>query len=194
MNPVLNGIIRSVIESITEFLPISSTGHLYLFSSFFPFKDSKFDDLYDVFIQSGAILSVLVLYRKSLLQKLVGAFGFLFYKQKKNFESFEFYLFLFFGCFPILILGFFLKDFLDLLKQLENLLLILSFNWFVGGILILASEKFYQQNTKKSQKLSIKKIYFNRTFSMHSFISRNFSFCGNYHRSKIFRNRKKRIC
>jgi undecaprenyl-diphosphatase len=63
MNNYINLILRSIIESITEFLPVSSTGHLFLFTSFFPFEGledgASFDDLFDIFIQSGAILSVL---------------------------------------------------------------------------------------------------------------------------------------
>ena len=73
MNNYINLILRSIIESITEFLPVSSTGHLFLFTSFFPFEGledgASFDDLFDIFIQSGAILSVLFSIENFYLKK-----------------------------------------------------------------------------------------------------------------------------
>ena len=55
----------SVIEGITEFLPISSTGHMVLFSAFFGNEENPFVKNFEVIIQLGAILSVVVLYRKN---------------------------------------------------------------------------------------------------------------------------------
>ena len=54
--------ILAIIEGITEFLPVSSTGHMILASSFFGIEHEDFTKLFTIVIQLGAILSVIVLY------------------------------------------------------------------------------------------------------------------------------------
>ena len=62
--------VLAIIEGITEFLPISSTGHMILASSFFGIEHDDFTKLFTIVIQLGAILSVLVLYFKRFFQTL----------------------------------------------------------------------------------------------------------------------------
>jgi len=74
----LQAIILGVVEGITEFLPISSTYHLIIASSILGLNQTDFVKLFEVFIQSGAILSVLLLYIKDVVKDkrlfiLVGA-------------------------------------------------------------------------------------------------------------------------
>ena len=64
----IQAIILAIIEGITEFLPISSTGHLILGSTYFGIEHDEFTKLFTVFIQLGAILSVVVLYFKRFFQ------------------------------------------------------------------------------------------------------------------------------
>jgi undecaprenyl-diphosphatase len=143
MNNYLNLILRSIIESITEFLPISSTGHLFLFTSFFPFDvedGASFDDLFDIFIQSGAILSVLVLYRKFLFEKTKDTFQFMLRQTSDN-SGFHFFTNIAIGSLPVLVFGFAFKSILDTIKASEYLLFILGFSWLAGGIAIVLVEK-----------------------------------------------------
>ncbi len=144
MNNYLNLILRSIIESITEFLPVSSTGHLFLFTSFFPFEGledgASFDDLFDIFIQSGAILSVLVLYRKFLFEKTKETFQFTLGQTTDN-SGFHFFINIAIGSFPVLLFGFAFKSILDTIKASEYLLFILGFSWLAGGIAIVLVEK-----------------------------------------------------
>jgi len=65
MYDILSAIILGVVEGATEFLPISSTGHLILFNQWFAFGES-FTKLFDIVIQSGAILAVIVIFWKDL--------------------------------------------------------------------------------------------------------------------------------
>ncbi|MBD3281391.1 undecaprenyl-diphosphate phosphatase [Candidatus Uhrbacteria bacterium] len=76
MNEVLIAIILGVVEGVTEFLPISSTGHLILFNEWFAFGEA-FTKLFDIVIQSGAILAVIVIFWKDL------------WPQKWSFKSLE---------------------------------------------------------------------------------------------------------
>lgn len=59
MNEIIKAIILGVVEGLTEFLPVSSTGHLILVNEFIDFKDD-FAKTFDIVIQLGAILSVIV--------------------------------------------------------------------------------------------------------------------------------------
>jgi len=62
---ILNAIILGIVEGVTEFLPISSTGHLILFNQWFNFSE-EFTKLFDIVIQSGAILAVIIIFWKDL--------------------------------------------------------------------------------------------------------------------------------
>ncbi len=68
MQDILIAIILGIVEGVTEFLPISSTGHLILFNEWFAFEES-FTKLFDIVIQSGAILAVIVIFWKDLWPK-----------------------------------------------------------------------------------------------------------------------------
>jgi len=63
----LQAIILAIIEGITEFLPISSTGHMVIASSVMGISENEFTKAFEVIIQFGAILSVLVLYWRRFL-------------------------------------------------------------------------------------------------------------------------------
>ncbi|OGZ70384.1 MAG: undecaprenyl-diphosphatase UppP [Candidatus Staskawiczbacteria bacterium RIFCSPHIGHO2_12_FULL_38_11] len=94
---ILQSIILGIVEGITEFLPISSTGHLILTSKLLGVADSNFTKSFEIAIQFGAILAVVVLYWKKFIankeswKKVLIAFlptailGFLFYKILKNY-------------------------------------------------------------------------------------------------------------
>src|SRR5258708_7656347 len=93
----IQAIILSIVEGITEFLPISSTGHLILVTKLLGIFESDFVKTFEIVIQLGAILSVVYLYRKILLKNIkiwktilvafvpTGVIGFLFYKFVKNY-------------------------------------------------------------------------------------------------------------
>jgi len=153
MSDLVNIVIRSIIESITEFLPVSSTGHLFLFGKFFPFQNisggADFDDLFDIFIQSGAILSVVLLYFSLLKERLLGGLLFLI-KKGDDKKSYDFLESILIGCVPILIAGFIFKKFLDTIKSGENLLLILAFTWMIGGFAIILVERLYKESDPDS--------------------------------------------
>jgi undecaprenyl-diphosphatase len=65
LNDILKAIILGIVEGFTEFLPISSTGHLIIVNQFVSFDD-QFTKLFDIVIQLGAILSVVIYFRKRL--------------------------------------------------------------------------------------------------------------------------------
>jgi len=93
---ILQTIILGVVEGITEFLPISSTGHLILTNKLLAISQTEFIKTFEIAIQLGAILAVVVLYFKKffnwpMMKKLIVAFvptgilGFIFYKIVKTY-------------------------------------------------------------------------------------------------------------
>lgn len=120
----LQAIFIAIIEGLTEFLPISSTAHMVITSSIMNIGKDDFTKYFEICIQFGAILSVVVLYFKKFI----------------NFKNPLFYVKLIIAIIPSLILGFLLNDFID--DNLENPLFI-SIIMILGGILLLFVDKIF---------------------------------------------------
>ena len=74
MNDLLTVILLGIVEGLTEFIPVSSTGHLVLAGALLGFKDGS-GGAFDIVLQLGAILSVIVLYWRRFLDVAVGLFS-----------------------------------------------------------------------------------------------------------------------
>lgn len=129
-------IILSIIEGLTEFLPISSTGHLVLASKLLAIPQTEFVKSFEIIIQLGAILSVVVLYWNKLLNnirlvsKIIVAFiptavlGFIFYGVIKEFligNTMITLLALFFGGIALLVFEMWYKEQPDHIDRIEDL-------------------------------------------------------------------------
>lgn len=101
---ILQAILLGIIEGLTEFLPISSTGHLIIAEEYMNFKDTA--KVFTVVIQLGAILAVIWYYRKDLFEKITGLF-------KKSPEAYGFFKNLVIATIPAAIAGFFLEKEFD---------------------------------------------------------------------------------
>jgi undecaprenyl-diphosphatase len=117
---LMEAIILGVIEGMTEFLPISSTGHMIIASHFLGIAEDQFVKNFEVIIQFGAILAVVFLYFKRFVQ------------------SFEFYKRLLIAFIPTGLLGFFLKKLVD--QWLESVHLVAT-TLIVGGIVLIWCDK-----------------------------------------------------
>jgi len=127
-------VIIAIIQGITEFLPISSTGHMIIAGSLMKINNPEFTKLYIVNIQFGSILSVLVLYWRRFIQ------------------SFDFYLKLLVAFIPAVVIGFLLGDQIDAL--LENVLVV-AVSLFLGGIVLLFVDKWFKHaDNTEVQKVS----------------------------------------
>ncbi|MBK7764541.1 MAG: undecaprenyl-diphosphate phosphatase [Bacteroidetes bacterium] len=134
----LQAILIAIVEGITEFLPISSTGHMVITSAFMNIGKDPFTKYFEVCIQLGAILSVLVLY----------------FKQFIDFKNPVFYLKLLIAVIPSLIFGKLLNDIID-----ENLGRpdIIAWVMILGGILLLFVDKWFNKpTTLDSNDISVK--------------------------------------
>ena len=119
---VFESIVLAVVEGLTEFLPVSSTGHMVLTQGLLGMKSDEFVKAFTVIIQFGAILSVIVLY------------------WKRFFQSFAFYWKLLVAFLPAAVLGLIFSDFID--SMLENIWVV-SLMLLIGGILMLFVDKWF---------------------------------------------------
>ncbi|HMM14405.1 MAG TPA: undecaprenyl-diphosphate phosphatase [Parvibaculum sp.] len=126
----LQAIILGIVEGVTEFLPVSSTGHLIVAGEFLGFS-GPLATVFDVVIQLGAILAICVLYAR----KLFGvAFGLVDDPAARNFAIAILIAFL-----PAAVLGFLLHDFI---KQVLFSPLVVCASLILGGFAILAIERW----------------------------------------------------
>jgi len=129
----LQSIILAIVEGLTEFLPVSSTGHLILTSSIMGIEKDEFTKLFEIAIQLGAILSVVVLYWKKFF----------------DFSRGKFYIKLIVAVIPALVLGFLLSDRID--KLLESPTTV-AISLLVGGIVLLFVDRLFTQPTVMEEK------------------------------------------
>ncbi|MBN2729454.1 MAG: undecaprenyl-diphosphate phosphatase [Bacteroidales bacterium] len=130
-----DAIIIAIVEGLTEFLPISSTGHMVITEAILGHTPDAFSKAYVVNIQFGAILSVLVLY----LQRF--------------FKNFDFYFKLFIAFLPAAVIGFFMIDFID--SILESVMVI-AISLVVGGVVLIFVDKWFSK-TDPDQSIGIKR-------------------------------------
>ena len=116
-------IVLAIIEGLTEFLPVSSTGHMIIASSLMGIQSENFVKLFTVAIQLGTILSVVVLYFK------------------RFFKSFDFYFKLLVAFIPAVIFGLLFSDTID---QLLESPLTVAISLLLGGILLLFVDKWFK--------------------------------------------------
>lgn len=154
MLEILKAIIYGIIQGFTEWLPISSTGHLILIKEFLPLnvfndvlKNQEFFNMFKVVIQFGSILAVILLYFKDL-------FPYGFNKTKKEtMDTFKLWLLIIVGCIPVGIAGVILDDYIDNIS--ENILVIAATLIFYGIIFIIIERKNMKIKILKSKDLKL---------------------------------------
>ena len=135
----LQAIILAIIEGLTEFLPISSTAHMGFTASLLGMEESDFLKMFQVSIQFGAILAIVVLYWKKFF----------------NFENFKFYFKLVYAVIPALVLGYLFDDKIE--AVLGNQIAISSV-LVLGGVVLLFVDNWFKNPTILDEKdISIKK-------------------------------------
>jgi undecaprenyl-diphosphatase len=154
---IFETIIIAIVEGLTEFLPVSSTGHMILAQAVLGVESSDFVKLFTVNIQFGAILSVIVLYWKRFfkVEKLV-----------------DFYGKLLIAFLPAAVLGFLLGDYIDMLLESVAVVAVML---VLGGILMLFVDKWFN-NPSENQEMDWKralKIGFCQCIAMIPGVSRS---------------------
>ena len=148
---IIKSIILGIVEGLTEFLPVSSTGHLVIFQNLMGFKGTnpQYVEMYTYVIQLGAILAVVILYWQKIKETLIN-----FFPQKVGYEKsgFKFWFMIFIACIPGGIFGILLDDIAE--KYLFNPTSV-AITLFLGGIWMIYAELKFRNNKKHSKELNI---------------------------------------
>jgi len=153
---IIHVIVLAIIEGLTEFLPVSSTGHLVVASALMGIGKDEFVKLFEIVIQLGAILAVVVLYFK------------------RFFRSIDFYVKLIIGVIPAVVFGLLLKKKIDVLLESP---LIVAIAFVVGGVILLFVDEWFNKPTIDDEKqishMTALKIGFFQCLAMVPGVSRS---------------------
>jgi len=132
---IFQAVIIGIIEGFTEFLPISSTGHMIVASKFLGVAETDLTKAYEVIIQFAAIMAVMLIYR-----------------EKITFKKIDLWMKLLFSFLPLAIVGFIFKD------QIKTLFNVQTVAWMfiIGGIVFLVVEYFYKE--KETHIKNVEKV------------------------------------
>jgi undecaprenyl-diphosphatase len=154
---VLHAIIIAIVEGITEFLPVSSTGHMALTAAILNIEKNTFTKLFIENIQFGTIISVIILYWRKFL----------------DFKRLDFYLKLFVAFLPAAVVGILLKKHID--QVLESPIFI-SGIMLLGGIILLFVDKWFNKPvTTRDEDITYKNSLVIGIFQLVSIILPGFS-------------------
>ena len=130
---IVEALIIAIVEGLTEFIPISSPGHMIIAGKMLAVPDDEFTKLYAIAIQLGAILAVVVLYWKKFF----------------NFSNWQFYLKLIVGVIPAILLGLLFSDKID--EMLESTTTV-AVALLLGGIVLIFIDKVFKNPQVESEK------------------------------------------
>jgi undecaprenyl-diphosphatase len=133
-----DAIILAIVEGLTEFLPVSSTGHMIVASSLLGIEKYPFTKTFTVAIQLGAIVSVLVLY------------------WKRFFQSFNFYFKLLIAFIPAMVFGLLFSDQIDAL--LENVVVV-AISLIAGGVVFLFIDSLFNSKAEATESVSYRSAF-----------------------------------
>lgn len=142
---LFQAIILAIVEGLTEYLPVSSTGHMVVTSHLMGIGDQDFTKVFEVAVQLGAILAVVVLYWRKFF----------------NFQRWQFYAKLIVAVIPALILGKLFNDKID--EMLESPTTV-AISLLVGGVVLLFIDKLFnskseEQHIDQEEKLPYKNAF-----------------------------------
>ncbi|MEI6863462.1 MAG: undecaprenyl-diphosphate phosphatase [Candidatus Omnitrophota bacterium] len=127
---VLESVLSGIVQGLTEFLPVSSSGHLVLLHNIFGFKEPQL--AFDIFLHIGTMVSVLIFFAKDIVNILT--------KDRKMM------LLLFLACIPTFAIGYFSKD---IVERLFGSSLIVGYALVITGLWLLAAHFFAIKNKLK---------------------------------------------
>ena len=139
----LETIIIAIVEGLTEFLPVSSTGHMIIAQSLLGVESTPFVKAFTVIIQFGAILSVICLYWKKFFYPTAERSGVSYWR-----AMYDFYARLVVGVLPAVVLGLAFNDFIE--SNLGNVTLV-AVMLIIGGVFMLFCERIFNKGSEDTR-------------------------------------------
>lgn len=140
---ILQTVIIAIVEGLTEFLPVSSTGHMIIAQSLLGVESTPFVKAFTVIIQFGAILSVICLYWRRFFYPEAGRQGKTYWQ-----AMFDFYARLVVGVLPAVVLGLAFNDLIE--ENLGNVSLV-AWMLIVGGVFMLFCDRIFNKGSEHTQ-------------------------------------------
>ena len=147
---LLETVIIAIVEGLTEFLPVSSTGHMIIAQSLLGVESTPFVKAFTVIIQFGAILSVICLYWKRFFYPNAESEGKSYWR-----SMYDFYARLVVGVLPAVVLGLAFNDFIE--SNLGNVQLV-AWMLIIGGVFMLFCDKIFNKGSEDT-KLTYKRAF-----------------------------------
>lgn len=149
---IFESVVIAIVEGLTEFLPVSSTGHMIIAQNVLGVESTDFVKAFTFIIQFGAILSVVCLYWKRFFRLKEVPEG------KKGLEAFlikyDFYWKLFLGFLPAAALGLLFNDLLDMMLEHVE---VVAVTLVLGGVLMLFVDKWFSKNESSPAQMTDKR-------------------------------------
>jgi len=143
---IIQSIIIGIVEGLTEFLPISSTGHMIIAEKLLGVKENDFTTLFTVAIQLGAIVSVIVLYWKKFFASTDGS------------NRWRFYAKLIVAVIPALFFGYLLSNKIDALLESTTTVVI---TMMLGGVVLVLIDNYFKRPTVQTDEaITFPKAFF----------------------------------
>ncbi len=158
----IESIIIAIVEGLTEFLPVSSTGHMIITQGLLGMESTPFLKAFTVIIQFGAILSVICLYwRKFFYPETMQTKGYTWWQ-----AIWRFYLCLIVGVLPAVVLGLAFNDFIE--SNLDNVMLV-AVMLIVGGVFMLFCDRLFSHSSEQTP-MTLKRAFLIGCFQCISMI------------------------
>ena len=163
---IFETIIIAIVEGLTEFLPVSSTGHMIITQNVLGVESTEFVKAFTFIIQFGAILSVVVLYWKRFFRLNHTPAPEDATPLKKFLHKYDFYWKLFVAFIPAAVLGLLFSDAID--AMLESVVVV-AVTLILGGIFMLFSDRIFNKGSEKTE-LTEKRAFYIGLFQCISMI------------------------
>ena len=140
MEMIWKACLQGIVQGITEFLPVSSTGHLILSGHFMDMGNGAFVTMFNVVIQLASILAVVICFHDKLIPKAM------FSDNTIRQKTFGIWIRTILGVLPILIIGFLVKD---LVEKMQSMVPVVACALFLGGVILIWVERSRKEGREK---------------------------------------------
>lgn len=153
---IIQTIIISIVEGLTEFLPVSSTGHMIITQGLLGVKSTEFVKAFTVIIQFGAILSVVCLYWKRFFQLNKAPISAEATFMQKFLHKYDFYWKLLIAFIPAAVFGFLLGDYIDAMLESVTVVAVML---IIGGIFMLFCDRIFNKGNEETVLTEKRALY-----------------------------------